>query len=74
MSSENRAAAALSRTYPGGREAFVVAMNAKATALGQGFELTVFAVQDRRPSRAQEEQIFSSGWSFRVYCCSRAFP
>jgi len=34
MSSENRAAAALSRTYPGGREAFVAAMNAKATALG----------------------------------------
>ena len=28
MSSENRAAAALSRTYPGGREAFVAAMNA----------------------------------------------
>jgi D-alanyl-D-alanine endopeptidase (penicillin-binding protein 7) len=34
MSSENRAAAALSRNYPGGREAFVVAMNAKAQALG----------------------------------------
>lgn len=34
MSSENRAAAALSRYYPGGREAFVVAMNAKARALG----------------------------------------
>jgi D-alanyl-D-alanine endopeptidase (penicillin-binding protein 7) len=34
MSSENRAAAALSRTYPGGREAFVAAMNAKATTLG----------------------------------------
>jgi D-alanyl-D-alanine endopeptidase (penicillin-binding protein 7) len=34
MSSENRAAAALSRHYPGGREAFVVAMNQKAQALG----------------------------------------
>jgi len=34
MSSENRAAAALSRNYPGGREAFVVAMNQKAQALG----------------------------------------
>jgi D-alanyl-D-alanine endopeptidase (penicillin-binding protein 7) len=34
MSSENRAAAALARTYPGGTQAFVAAMNAKATALG----------------------------------------
>ncbi|MBI4986956.1 MAG: D-alanyl-D-alanine endopeptidase [Rhodocyclales bacterium] len=34
MSSENRAAAALSRHYPGGREAFVAAMNRKADALG----------------------------------------
>jgi len=34
MSSENRAAASLARTYPGGTEAFVVAMNAKAHALG----------------------------------------
>jgi serine-type D-Ala-D-Ala endopeptidase (penicillin-binding protein 7) len=34
MSSENRAAAALARTYPGGSEAFVAAMNAKAAALG----------------------------------------
>jgi D-alanyl-D-alanine endopeptidase (penicillin-binding protein 7) len=34
MSSENRAAAALARTYPGGREAFVKAMNLKARMLG----------------------------------------
>jgi D-alanyl-D-alanine endopeptidase (penicillin-binding protein 7) len=34
MSSENRAASSLSRHYPGGREAFVAAMNAKARALG----------------------------------------
>jgi len=34
MSSENRAAAALGRNYPGGIEAFVGAMNAKARALG----------------------------------------
>src|SRR6266851_7637551 len=33
MSSENRAAAALGRTYPGGLEAFVAAMNAKAASL-----------------------------------------
>ena len=34
MSSENRAAASLGRTYPGGTEAFVTAMNARAAALG----------------------------------------
>ena len=34
MSSENRAAAALARTYPGGREAFVRVMNRKAETLG----------------------------------------
>jgi D-alanyl-D-alanine endopeptidase (penicillin-binding protein 7) len=34
MSSENRAASALSRHYPGGREAFVAAMNLKAQTLG----------------------------------------
>jgi len=34
MSSENRAASSLARTYPGGTEAFVAAMNAKAFALG----------------------------------------
>jgi D-alanyl-D-alanine endopeptidase (penicillin-binding protein 7) len=33
MSSENRAAAALGRSYPGGLEAFVDAMNAKAAVL-----------------------------------------
>ena len=34
MSSENRAAMALSTNYPGGRKAFVAQMNAKAKALG----------------------------------------
>ena len=34
IASENRAAAALSRAYPGGRDAFVRAMNRKAQALG----------------------------------------
>ena len=36
MKSENPAAAALARTYPGGRPAFVAAMNAKARQLGMG--------------------------------------
>jgi serine-type D-Ala-D-Ala endopeptidase (penicillin-binding protein 7) len=34
MSSENRAASALGRNYPGGTQAFVKAMNARAGALG----------------------------------------
>lgn len=34
MASENRAASALSRHYPGGSAAFIAAMNAKARALG----------------------------------------
>lgn len=34
MSSENRAASALSRHYPGGRRAFIEAMNVKARMLG----------------------------------------
>ncbi len=34
MASENRAANALGRTYPGGLEAFVLEMNAKAKSLG----------------------------------------
>lgn len=36
MSSENRAAHALGRTYPGGLQAFVALMNAKAGQLGMG--------------------------------------
>jgi serine-type D-Ala-D-Ala endopeptidase (penicillin-binding protein 7) len=36
MASENRAAAALSRYYPGGREEFIAAMNRKAVELGLG--------------------------------------
>jgi D-alanyl-D-alanine endopeptidase (penicillin-binding protein 7) len=34
MASENRAASALSRNYPGGQPAFIAAMNAKAAKLG----------------------------------------
>ncbi len=36
MSSENRAAHALGRTYPGGLDTFVAQMNAKARSLGMG--------------------------------------
>ena len=36
MSSENRAATALGRTYPGGMNSFIMAMNKKADQLGMG--------------------------------------
>jgi D-alanyl-D-alanine endopeptidase (penicillin-binding protein 7) len=41
IASENRAAAALARAYPGGRPAFVQAMNRKAAALGMSNTLFV---------------------------------
>lgn len=46
-------------------------LNAAALALGTGYELTVFAIQDRRPARANDDDVYSSGWTFRLYCCSR---
>lgn len=48
-------------------------LNTAALALGAGYELTVFGVQERRPGRAQDDDVYSSGWSFRVYCCSKTF-
>jgi D-alanyl-D-alanine endopeptidase (penicillin-binding protein 7) len=41
MSSENRAAHALGRAYPGGMSACVAAMNAKAKALGMTYKLVL---------------------------------
>lgn len=48
-------------------------LNTAAAALGEGYELTVLAVQSRRPARSQDDDVHSSGWTFRVYCCSRSF-
>lgn len=36
-------------------------------------DFTVFAVQDRRPARAQDDETYSSGWTMRLYCCSKSF-
>jgi D-alanyl-D-alanine endopeptidase (penicillin-binding protein 7) len=41
MSSENRAAATLAHSYPGGYQAFILAMNAKAKALGMAHTVYV---------------------------------
>lgn len=48
-------------------------LTAAATALGAGYELTVMGAQSRQPSRSQDDEVYSSGWSFRVYCCPVAF-
>jgi D-alanyl-D-alanine endopeptidase (penicillin-binding protein 7) len=55
MSSENRAASALSRHYPGGREAFIAAMNQKSQALGLAtlaFRIRPGSRQPMSPARA----------------------
>lgn len=56
MSSENRAASALSRHYPGGKQAFLAAMNRKARELGM--QNTYFAdstgLNPRNVSTAQD--------------------
>lgn len=44
---------------------------AQLTAAASNF--TVFAVQDRRPARAQDDETYSSGWLLRLYCCSKSF-
>lgn len=40
------------------------------TAAGTDFH--VFAVQDRQPTRAQNDEVYSSGILLRLYCCSLA--
>jgi len=56
MSSDNRAAAALGRTYPGGKKAFVKAMNNKAFELGMGnsFFVEATGLSSRNVSTARD--------------------
>lgn len=62
MKSENPAAAALARTYPGGRTAFISAMNSKAHQLGMGstryFEST--GLDPRNVSSARDLAILAT--------------
>lgn len=46
-------------------------LNTAAAALGAGYELTVMGVQSRQPARSQDDEVYSSGWTFRVYCFPR---
>ncbi len=46
-------------------------LNAAALALGEGYELTVFGILDRRPQRSQAAGLYTSGHTFRLYACGR---
>lgn len=57
MSSENRAAAALGRTYPGGVEAAVAAMNRKAQAIGMEHSFFVDTTGLRSQNKASPKDL-----------------
>jgi D-alanyl-D-alanine endopeptidase (penicillin-binding protein 7) len=68
MSSENRAASALSRHYPGGRDAFVAAMNRKAHELG----LTDTRFQD--PTGLTAENVSSARDLVKMVDAAHQYP
>jgi D-alanyl-D-alanine endopeptidase (penicillin-binding protein 7) len=68
MASENRAAAALSRSYPGGRRALVAAMNAKASELGMCD--TRFA----DPTGLSEENVSTAPDLAKLVAAAREYP
>ncbi len=45
-------------------------LNAAALALGTGYELTVMAIREIAPARNQDDEVYSSGWTLKIYCCS----
>lgn len=67
IASENRAAAALSRSYPGGRDAFVRAMNRKAEALGMQhthFHDGTGLSSDNRSTAADLAKLVSTAYNY----------
>jgi len=68
MSSENRAAAALGRSYPGGLEAFVDAMNARAQLIGMSDSRFV------EPTGLSAENVSSAGDLVRLVEASARQP
>jgi serine-type D-Ala-D-Ala endopeptidase (penicillin-binding protein 7) len=68
MSSENRAATALGRTYPGGMPAFVKAMNSKAKSLG----MTDSAFHD--PSGLSPQNVSSAPDLARLVKAAHGYP
>lgn len=65
MSSENRAAHALGRAYPGGLDAFVAAMNRKARVLGMGHTTFVdpTGLSNRNQSTAHDVALLATAAS-----------
>ena len=68
MSSENRAATALGRTYPGGMENFIAHMNRKARALGM--QNTRFA----DPAGLKAENVSTAADLARMVKAAEAYP
>jgi len=68
MASENRAAAALGTSYPGGLDLFVEAMNAKAILLGMGDTRFV------EPTGLSAENVSSAGDLARLVEAAHAYP
>jgi D-alanyl-D-alanine endopeptidase (penicillin-binding protein 7) len=68
MASENRAAAALGRAYPGGMDAFVNAMNAKA------HELEMTGSRFVEPTGLSSENVSSAGDLARLVRAAKAYP
>jgi D-alanyl-D-alanine endopeptidase (penicillin-binding protein 7) len=68
MASENRAAAALGRAYPGGMDAFVAAMNAKA------HELEMTDSRFVEPTGLSSENVSSAGDLAKLVRAAKAYP
>lgn len=68
MSSENRAAAALGRTYPGGMDAFVEAMNRKASEL----KMTNSHFAD--PAGLQSENVSTASDLAKMLAAAEGYP
>lgn len=68
MASENRAAAALGRAYPGGMDAFVNAMNAKAHELGMSDSRFV------EPTGLSSENVSSAGDLAKLVRAATGYP
>jgi D-alanyl-D-alanine endopeptidase (penicillin-binding protein 7) len=68
MSSENRAAASLAHHYPGGYNAFIQAMNAKARALGMSHTHYV------EPTGLSEQNVSSANDLVKLLKASQAYP
>jgi len=43
---------------------------AAAAVLGAAYQFTIFGIQDLKPGRVQLDDVYSSSWTLRVYCCA----